>query len=569
MLEVEKESQMAMSSGQDKNKTFKDLGIEILTQDGEEGLNVGELTDFEKLLTENLKVEKSVKSGSVVQGKVVKVQASGVLVDIGYKSESFIPSHEFLSPTGEVNISEGDEIEVYVENVEDDHGLIQLSKQKADLIRVWDKIAIACQEDQLIEGTVVGKVKGGLAVDIGVKAFLPGSQIDVRPVKNVDHLIGTTMSFKVIKFNKKRGNIVLSRKAIVEVDRKELQEKLEALVSKGEVIEGTVKNVTDYGIFVDLGGMDGLVHITDLSWGRIKHPSELYKSGDVIKAKVLKYDSEKQRISLGVKQIQADPWKENIDKYKVGDRVKGKVLALADYGVFVELESGIEGLVHVSEMSWTQKIKHPSQVVEEGQDVEAAILEIDSENRRMSLGLKQVLENPWEGLEAKYPIGARLRTKITNVTDFGIFVKIEKDVDGLVHVSDLSWTGDSREIIKNFKEGDDIEAVVLSIDPDNHKFSLGIKQTEESPWDHFRKEYFVGSQVEGTVTKIADFGVFMQLVPGVEGLVHISELSHERIEHPKKFCKEGDQLKAEIRSIDDESHKISLSVKALSGDLDS
>lgn len=564
---TQKESYMSVDPGKGKLEAFRDLGVELLSVDDlEEEQKNQEMNDFEKYLSQSLEKEEKIDVGSVVEGKVVKVQNSGVLVDIGYKSEGLIQSNEFLSPTGEIEISEGDSIQVYIESIEDDEGLVQLSKQKADLIRVWDKIAKASQEDEVIEGTIVGKVKGGLAVDIGVKAFLPGSQIDVRPVKNVDHFIGMKMPFKVIKFNKKRGNIVLSRKAIVEEDRKELQKKLEELVSKEEVIEGTVKNVTDYGVFVDLGGMDGLVHITDLSWGRVKHPSDLYKVGDKIKAKILKYDSEKQRISLGIKQIQPDPWQENIDKYKVGERVKGKVLALADYGVFVELEAGIEGLVHVSEMSWTQKIKHPSQVLKEGDAVEAAILEIDSGNRRMSLGLKQIMENPWEGLEEKYPVGARLRTKVTNVTEFGLFVKIEKEIDGLIHISDLVWVGDGREELKSYKMDAEVEAVVLSIDPENHKFSLGIKQTKESPWDDFRKDYFVGSQVEGDVTKIADFGVFMQLVPGVEGLVHISELSHERIEHPKKFCKVGDKLKAEIRSIDDETHKVSLSIKSIDQD---
>ena len=562
---TQKENFMAGGSEVSKSKAFQELGIELLSAeegDGEEQIGQ-DMTDFEKFLSESLKTEGKVDIGSVVEGKVIRVQNSGVLVDIGYKSEGLIQCSEFLSPTGQVSVAAGDTIQVYIESIEDDNGLVQLSKQKADLIRVWDKIAWACEKDQVIEGTIVSKVKGGLAVDIGVKAFLPGSQIDSRPIKNVDHLLGMKMAFKVIKFNKKRGNIVLSRKAIVEEDRKGLQQKLEKMVAEGEVIEGTAKNVTDYGVFVDLGGMDGLVHITDLSWGRVKHPSDLYKVGDHIKAKILKYDSEKQRISLGIKQIQPDPWKEKIQKYTVGDRVKGKVLALADYGVFIELEPGIEGLVHISEMSWTQKIKHPSQLVSEGDQVEAAVLEIDPENRRMSLGLKQIVENPWEGLDQKYPVGAKLRTKVTNITDFGLFVKIEKDIDGLIHVSDLVWTSDGREILKSYTVGQEVEAVVLSIDSQNHKFSLGIKQTLESPWEQFRKDYFVGSQIEGTVTKITDFGIFLQLVPGVEGLVHVSELSHERVEHPKKFCQEGEKLRAEIRSIDDETHKVSLSVKAL------
>jgi small subunit ribosomal protein S1 len=544
-----------------KDKAFRNLGIELLkTEDEEESV---ELSDFEKLLTETLGKEEKVKAGSVVEGIVVKTHLDGVLVDIGHKSEGLIQRSEFLSPTGDINVSEGDKIEVFIEKMEDEKGMIQLSKQKADLIRVWDKIAWACQEDQVIDGVVIGKVKGGLAVDIGVKAFLPGSQVDVRPVKNVDHLIGQQMKFKVIKFNKKRGNIVLSRKAIVELERKDLQKKLEDLVIKGEVIEGTVKNITDYGVFVDLGGMDGLLHITDMSWGRVKHPSQLYQVGNIIKAKVLKYDPEKQRISLGAKQLEEDPWQKIQGKYHVADRIHGSVVALADYGAFVEIEPGIEGLIHVSEMSWTHKVKHPSQVVKEGDKVDAVILEIDLENRRMSLGLKQLSSNPWEGLEDKYPVGARLRTVVTNVTDFGVFVKIENDIDGLIHVSDLVWVGEGREELRKYKSGQEIEVVVISIDPENHKFSLGVKQLTESPWERFRKECFVGSVVEGKVTKIADFGVFMEIIQGVEGLVHISELSHERIEHPKKFCKPGDTLRAEIRSIDDEAHKVSLSVKSV------
>ncbi len=554
----------------DKVETFRNLGIEVFVndqvEDGEEA--DAELTDFEKMLSESAQDEPGVAVGSVVQGIVVKTHSDGVLVDIGHKSEGLIQKNEFLSPTGEINVSEGDTIEVYIEKIEDDEGMVQLSKQKADLIRVWDKIAWACQEDQVIEGTIIGKVKGGLAVDIGVKAFLPGSQVDIRPVKNVEHLVGQIMKFKVIKFNKRRGNIVLSRKAIVELERKDLQKKLEDMVKEGAVIEGTVKNITDYGIFVDLGGMDGLLHITDMSWGRVKHPSQLFDVGDNIKAKVLKYDPEKQRISLGVKQLEPDPWQSLAEKYKISDKIKGRVVALADYGAFVELEPGLEGLIHVSEMSWTQKVKHPSQILKEQDLVEAVILELDTASRRMSLGLKQLNSNPWVGLEEKYPVGTRLRTAITNITDFGIFVKIEDDIDGLVHTSDIVWIGDGRDELKQHKAGDEVEVEVLAIDGENHKFSLGMKQLTESPWESFRKEYFVGSVVEGEVTKVADFGVFLRIIPGVEGLIHISELSHERIEHPKKFCQSGEVLKAEIRSIDDEAHKVSLSVKAVSGDGD-
>jgi small subunit ribosomal protein S1 len=410
----------------------------------------------------------------------------------------------------------------------------------------------------------VARVKGGLAVDIGVKAFLPGSQVDLRPVRNLEHVVGQKLQFKIIKFNKRRGNIVLSRRALLETERRKLRETTLQTLAPGQIIDGVIKNLTDYGAFIDLGGIDGLLHVTDMSWGRVSHPSELFNVGDEIKVKVLKFDVESERVSLGLKQIQPDPWIDASIRYPVGKRVEGKVVSLAEYGAFVELEAGIEGLIHVSEMSWTKRIKHPSKVVSVGDDVESIVLDVDERERKIALGMKQIEENPWSVIEESYPIGTRVTGTIRNITNFGIFVGLEEGIDGLVHVSDVSWTEQIKHPGEKFKKGDAIEAVVLKIDKENEKFSLGIKQLQANPWEEILKKYPVGNEVTGEVTRVADFGAFVKLEEGIEGLIYSSELSTERIDNPSEVVSEGQQVTALVVKVDPTEQKISLSIKALS-----
>jgi len=531
-------------------------------EDAGERLQEGGKT-FSQMLEESAKGPRF-QEGEVVEGTIVKTSKDYVTVDIGYKSEGQINSQEFLDARGEVALQPGDHVLVYIERVEDDEGRLVLSKEKADVLRAWDEISEACEKDELVEGTVVAKVKGGLSVDIGVKAFLPGSQIDVRPTKNLDQFIGKTYKFKIIKFNKKRGNIVLSRRLLMMEERARMKEQTLSQISEGMVVEGTIKNLTEYGAFIDLGGLDGLLHITDMSWGRIKHPSELFKVGDKIQVKVLKYDEEKERVSLGYKQLLPDPWNTVHDRYSIGQRVKGNVVSLTDYGAFVELEAGVEGLVHVSEMSWTQRVKHPSKLVNEGDLVEAIVLDIDTGNRRISMGMKQIEPNPWDIIAEKYPAGTRIKGEVKNTTDFGIFVGVPEGVDGLIHISDLSW--DPKPVDPNtlFKKGDEVECVVLSIDKAAEKFSLGIKQLSQDPWQATADKYPAGSRVKGKITKVADFGVFVELEPGVEGLLHASEMEGDG--KPKdrlKEVQEGQELECLVTAVDMKERKFSLSVRAL------
>ncbi len=517
---------------------------------------------FKELFEESLK-GKHFSEGEIVEGKVVQVTKDFVLVDIGYKSEGQISVREFLNEKGELHVKEGDTFAVYLERIENDEGYVQLSRERAQALEAWDQIVKAAQEGQIVEGIVVEKVKGGLCVDIGVKAFLPASQIDVRPPKNLNQFLGKKYRFKVVKLNKKRGNVVLSRREVIEQERTERKSSLMGTLEAGAVVDGTVKNITEYGAFIDLGGVDGLLHITDMSWGRLKHPSEMLSIGDSIQVKVLAFDQGKERVSLGLKQLQPDPWDSVKYKHRVSDRIRGKVISLVDYGAFVEIEKGVEGLIHVSEMSWTQKIKHPSQVVNVGDEVDAQILEIDAVNRRISLGLKQTLENPWVVLSEKYPSGTKIKGQVRNVTDFGVFVGVEEGIDGLVHVSDISWTQKNIKPQDLYKKGDEIEVVVLNIDPENEKFSLGVKQLERNPWLEVEKTLKKGSIVEGKVTKVVDFGLFIEVAPHVEGLVHISEITKEKSEDPKTLYKLGDSIRAEVLGIDQRERKISLSIKSL------
>jgi small subunit ribosomal protein S1 len=507
--------------------------------------------------------QQEIKEGEVVDGTVVSISPDHATIDIGYKCEGLVPIQEFKDAQGVAHVAVGDVVAVYLERMELENGFMLLSKDKAEIIRAWDEISQACEKDQLVEGTVIAKVKGGLSVDIGVKAFLPGSQIDTKPVKNLDKFIGKKLKFKIIKFNKKRGNIVLSRRAVVAQERELQRAETLANLQEGMIVQGVVKNITEYGAFIDLGGMDGLLHITDMSWGRIKHPSELFSVGDEIKVKVLKYDREKERVSLGLKQVSPNPWDDAEYKFPVGVKAKGKVVSLKDYGAFVELEDGIEGLIHVSEMSWTERVKHPSKVLNVGDEVECKVLEVDSKSKRISLGLKQLQANPWDELEVKFPIGTIVDGTVKSVTDFGVFVDIGMGIDGLVHVSDLSWTKKFGHPSEKFKKEDKLKAVVLGIDKANEKFSLGIKQLERDPWESIKTRYRQGQAVDGVITKLTDFGAFAEIEEGVEGLIYVSEIADHRIDKPSDVLKVGDKVRAEILSIEPKERRIGLSIKQL------
>ncbi len=507
--------------------------------------------------------KQEIKEGEVVEGVVVTVGTEYVTVDIGFKCEGLVPLQEFKDAQGIAHIAVGDQVSVYLERMELENGFLLMSKDKAEIIKAWDEISHACEKDQLVEGTVIAKVKGGLSVDIGVKAFLPGSQIDTKPVKNLDKFVGKKFKFRIIKFNKKRGNIVLSRRAVVAQEREVQRAETLASLQENQIVSGIVKNITEYGAFVDVGGMDGLLHITDMSWGRIKHPSELFSVGDEIKVKILKYDREKERISLGLKQVSPNPWEEVEYKFPIGMKVKGKVVSLKDYGAFIELEDGIEGLIHVSEMSWTERVKHPSKVLNVGDEVECKVLEVDTKNKRISLGVKQLQENPWDALEEKYPVGTIIDGEVKSVTDFGIFVDVGMGIDGLVHVSDVAWTKKFAHPSEKFKKGDKIRAVVLGIDKTNEKFSLGIKQLERDPWENIKSRYRQGQAIDGVVTKLTDFGAFVEIEEGIEGLIYVSELADHRVEKPADVVTVGAQVRAEILSIEPKERRIGLSIKQL------
>lgn len=520
----------------------------------------GGATEFEALFEESLR---SVKPGGVVKGTVVGVTSTHVLIDVGYKSEGQIPLHEFLDRQGNLQVKVGDEVDVFFDSSEGENGGIVLSRQRAENMKIWEEIERAYNEGRGVEGYIVGKVKGGFKVDVGVPGFLPGSHVDVRPTRNLDKFIGTKDRFAILKFNRARGNVVVSRRAILEKERDTLKQEVLKVIEEGIILEGTVKNITGYGAFVDLGGIDGILHISDMSWGRINHPSEIVQVGEKIKVVVLKFDPERERISLGMKQLTPDPWHTVAEKYPIGSRVQGKVISLMDYGAFVELESGIEGLIHISEMSWTRKISHPSKVLQVGQSVEVVVLNVDPGHRRISLGLKQVMANPWELAKEKYPVGTVIKGPVRNITDFGVFVGIEEGIDGLVHISDLHWTKKIKHPSELYKKGDIIEAKVLGINVENERFSLGIKQLATDPWKIIAERFPVGSKVKGQVTSVPDFGVFVRLDEGVEGLVHVSQLSTERVDKPSTLFKVGDQIEAEVINVDVPERKIGLSIRAL------
>ena len=512
---------------------------------------------FEALFENSIK---ELKPGNVVTGTIVQINKDTVVVDVGGKSEGLIPINEFVGEDGPIELKVNDQFDVLIERTENEHGLISLSKEKADRQKVWNDL----EEDAVVPGRIVSRIKGGLTVDIGVNAFLPGSQVDLRPVRNLDKLIGETFDFKIIKLNKRRGNIVLSRRVLLENERESMRGDTLKTLSEDQVVEGIVKNLTDYGAFIDLGGIDGLLHITDMSWGRVNHPSDILSVGDTIQVKVLKFDKEKERVSLGMKQTTTDPWFEVEKTYPVGEKVNGKVVSLTDYGAFVELSQGVEGLIHVSEMSWTKRIKHPNKILNVGDEVESVVLALDIPNRRISLGLKQVEPNPWEVIGQKFPSGTIIEGQIKNITDFGIFVGVDEGIDGLVHISDLSWVKRIKHPSEVYKKGDAVKAVVLNIDGENERFSLGIKQLEEDPWQAIPKRYTPGTIIKGKVTSVTDFGIFMEIEEGIEGLIHVSEISKEKIETPKDFANVGDDLEAVVLNVDTVDRKIAMSIKQLS-----
>lgn len=502
-----------------------------------------------------------VREGEVVQGKIIQIDKEFVLVDIGYKSEGQVPLDEFIGQDGTVEAAVGDTIDIMVERWEDEDGIVLLSKEKASRVKIWDDIKKLYEEDGVIQGVITNRIKGGLSVDIGIPAFLPGSQVDLRPIRDLDQVVGKTFDFKILKYNRKRSNVVLSRRVLLETDREGKRTETLATIHEGKVMDGVVKNITEYGVFVDLGGIDGLLHITDMSWGRLNNPSELFSVGDEITAKVLNLDLERERVSLGLKQLVPDPWTTAGEKYSVGSHVMGRVVSLTDYGAFVELEKGVEGLIHVSEMSWTRKIRHPSKVVSVGETVEVVVLSISAENRRISLGMKQVVPNPWDVIAEKYPVGTTIEGKIKNITDFGLFIGIDEGIDGLVHISDISWTKRVRHPSEVYKKGEEVQAVVLNIDKDNERFSLGIKQLTRDPWEAVPEHYRVGNKITGTVTNVTDFGVFVELEEGIEGLVHISEIAREKLKTPLGKFQVGDIVAAKVLNINPKERRIGLSIK--------
>ena len=491
---------------------------------------------------------RNIAEGEVVKGTVLKVTASEVIVDVGYKSEGIIPVDEFVDETGQISVQPGDTVDVLLERTEDREGYVVLSREKAEKMKIWDEVEKAYAEKKVVIGRVIERIKGGLAVDIGVRAFLPGSQIDVRPVRNLDALRGQELRMRVIKVNKKRGNIVLSRKVLLEEENAEKKKHTLDTLAEGKVLRGVVKNITDYGAFIDLGGIDGLLHITDMSWGRVSHPSELFKVNDEIDVVVLKYDPATERVSLGHKQLMNDPWSNVIERYPVGARMSGKVVSLTDYGAFVELEPGVEGLIHVSEMSWSKRVKHPSKILNVGDSVDAMVLGVDPGARRISLGLKQVESNPWHELSEKYPIGTTITGKVRNLTEFGAFVEVEEGIDGLIHISDMSWSKRLKHPSEVLKKGDTVEAMVLNIDAENQRLSLGLKQLQTDVWDEFFQQHHMGDVVEGKVVRLTNFGAFVELAEGIEGLIHVSEFddSQHAGKDEKLDLKVGDSYQMKI-----------------------
>ena len=507
---------------------------------------------------------RNITEGEVIEGTVLKVSAAEVIVDVGYKSEGIISISEFLDENGEVTVQPGDTVDVLLERTEDREGHIVLSREKAEKMKIWDDVEKAYTDRRVVIGRVIERIKGGVSVDIGVRAFLPGSQIDVRPVRNLDSLKGQELRMRVIKVNKKRGNIVLSRKVLIEEENAEKKKETLANMAEGKVMQGVVKNLTDYGAFIDLGGIDGLLHVTDMSWGRAQHPSEIFKVNDEVEVIVLKYDPATERVSLGYKQLHADPWASVTERYPVGQRLSGKVVSLTDYGAFVELEPGVEGLIHVSEMSWSKRVKHPSKILTVGDTVESMVLGVDPDARRISLGLKQIEANPWHELAQRYPVGSRINGTVRNLTEFGAFVEVEEGIDGLIHISDMSWSKRLAHPSDVVKKGDEVEAMVLNVDPDSQRLSLGLKQLATDIWDDFFGNNRVGDVVEGKVVRVTNFGAFVELAEGIEGLIHVSEFDAEQ--GGQEEIKVNETIRMRIIKLSPDEHKIGLSIRALRSD---
>jgi small subunit ribosomal protein S1 len=517
-----------------------------------------ESEDFDLLYDETLV---GISEQEIITGVVTTIGKDYVTVDIGFKSDCLIPTEEFQNSEGTLTANIGDQVEVYVEALEEDDGITSISKTKAEKLRVWEKIGKIYEEDGIVTGAIINRIKGGLSVDIGVKAFLPGSQVDLRPVRNLDKLLGESFDFKILKFNQKRGNIVLSRRALLEIDREEKRKKTLEILHEGASILGVVKNITDYGVFVDLGGVDGLLHITDMTWGRIVHPSEMFSIGDEVEVLVLKYNPDEQKVSLGLKQKTQNPWESVSENYSAGTKITGRIVSLTDYGAFIELEPGVEGLIHVSEMSWTKKIRHPSKVVQLGQEVDAVVKEIDVERKRISLSMKEAEPNPWRLALDRYPIGSVVTGRVRNITDFGIFVGLDEGIDGLVHVSDISWAQRQRKPSEIARKGEEIEVKVLNIDVEQERLSLGIKQLTEDPWRNLDDRFPLNQEVVGRVVNITDFGIFVEVLEGVEGLVHISEIDGSV---PKNkitdFYPVDTEVRARVIKIDPEERRLGLSI---------
>jgi small subunit ribosomal protein S1 len=534
-----------------------------LSSTGPSSLEHGGADSFASLFEASITAGDFGNEGEIVQGTVVAVQRDNVVIDIGGKSEGIIAVSEFADAAGQITVKAGDKIDVYIESRENDDGLVTLSKEKADKMKVWDEISSACERDELIEGTISQRVKGGLSVTIrgGVKAFLPGSQVDLRPIRNLDKLIGQTYQFKVIKFNKKRGNIVLSRRVLLEKERDQIKSKTLETLEENKIVKGVIKNITEYGAFVDLGGIDGLLHITDMSWGRVNHPNEVFQVGDEVTVKVLKYNPETERVSLGLKQTQEDPWSHAEEAFPPGKKVRGKVMSITDYGAFVELEPGVEGLIHVSEMSWTKKVKHPSKVLEMGKEVECQVLEVDSKSKRISLGLKQLEPDPWSVFTERYHPGDKIGGKVRSLTDYGVFIGIEEGVDGMVHKSDLSWTAKVNNPGDMFHKGDDVEAIILSINHDEKKVSLGVKQLYDDPWPTIFNELPAGKRVKAKVISTVDYGAFVRIREGIEALIPQNDLNEipgeDDAPRPVRI---GDEIEAEVSNIDSQDRRLTLSM---------
>jgi small subunit ribosomal protein S1 len=537
-----------MASNDDQKKKNQDTSLE--------NLGMGELLDlYDKKMAH-------FAEGEIVRGRVVKLTPTEVVVDIGYKSEGLLPISQVTTYDGQVKIKPGDEIEVFVERLEDASGYVALSREKAERMLVWDRIEAAYKSDQPISGRVVDRVKGGVAVDVGgIKAFLPGSLIDTKPVKNLDALKGHEYRFKIVSFDKKRSNVVLSRRAIVEVEQAQQKHDTFGRLEEGKTTHGVVKNITDYGVFVDLGGVDGLLHITDISWGRVNHPSEYFNVGDEIEVVVLKFDPQAERVSLGYKQKTPDPWADVIQRYPLGSKVHGKVVSLADYGAFVELEEGVEGLIHVSEMSWTKKVRNPSKLLSVGEEIEAVVSDVNVQNRRISLSLKALEQNPWDTIADRYPVGSVITGKVRNLTDFGAFVEVEEGIDGLIHISDMSWNRRLKHPSEVLKKGDTVQARVINVDGENQRLSLSIREFLPNEWENFAKQHAIGDELVGTIAKITDFGLFIRMADGVEGLAHVSEIVRDPKVKLDKAFHVGDPIRARIIKIDANDRKIGLTTR--------